>query len=481
MPKRKTGLNPLAVFLVIVAALVAVAMIIDWSTRSRMEVAQLPAARLAPEEMDHDQLLTAYSEIKIDALDARPSVLEDVGKRLNLARLLCAKSTPETAGADRERLLGALGLAYTIRRNNQLDHAAIREELRSVLALVKSDASLDQQQLARGMEFELFAHELLDKGDAAKIVPAMAALARSFRDQFPGREAATMLENPLLALTLSPAADAAFVDVLTAVSAAYADHSDPRLKQWSGKLADDAILLRLGLFPLYESIRRREYQAPRRFVEQLARFIPAELTDAGVTRIMQVVLDINELENREEARLGYQTIRDVIANRPDTEANRLNIADCERGLARLEALQKPVAFEVTDIRGRTLRLDDPEFMDHAFVVCVIGRGADFDSLCRDKITTEGVAAIESRNIHIVVHCPGLDAAQAEAELTSWSGANIFIVADPERTSPLGTACPVSQPPFIWLISRHHTLADFNLSPDELVVAVESLMYSRDGG
>ncbi len=481
MPKKKRKLNPLGVFLAIVAGLVAVAMAVDWSTRSRLQVTQQPGAPLTLEQMSREQLLVAFGEIRFDGFDARPSVLESVERRLQLARLVHAKATPDTARPDLERLLGALGTAYTIRRANQLDFSASRDEMRLVLAEVDQDFDQNQQQLARGMEFELLAHELTDGGDPAQIVPEMTSLARRFRDEFPGREAAELLENPLLGMTGSDLPGDAISEVLAAVSSVYADHPDEPLRQWSGRLADDAVLRRQGLFPLYESVRRRDYQAPSRFIERIGDFLAPELTDAGVARIVLSVLDFNELEYEQDARLGYQRIREAIVARPDTEANRQNIADCDRGLQRLDALHQPVSFEVTDVKGRTLRLDDPQFAEHAFFVIVVSRGADFDSFCRENITLEGVEPLEGRNVHLVALCLGLDADQAQKELESWTATDVYIVPDPDRSSQLLAACPISKPPFAWLVSRRHTLANFNLSPEELMLAIEELMYSRDSG
>jgi hypothetical protein len=481
VPKNKRKLNPLGVFLAIVAGLVAIAMAIDWSTRSRLEVTEQPGVPLTLEQMSREQLLTAFNEIRFDGFDARPSVLEGVDRRVQIARLVYAKTTAATARKDIERLLGALGTAYTIRRANQLDFSANRDELRTVLALVNEEFDQEQRQLARGMEFELLSHQLADGGDPAQIVPEMTKFARRFRDEFSGREAAELLANPLFSLTLSELPGDAASEVLAAVSSVYADHPDEQLRLWSGKLADDAVMRRKGLFPLYESMRRGDYLAPSQFVERIGDFLAPELTDAGVARIIMAVSEINELQNGPDSRLGFQRIREIIVARPDTEDNRRNIAECDRGLERLDALHKPVSFEVTDLRGRTLRLDDPQFSEHAFIVTVISSGTDFDSFCNDQITIEGIESLESRNIHLVALCLGLDAAEAQKELGSWASTNVYIVPDPDRNSTLLAACPTSHTPFAWLVSRRHTLADFNLSQAEVVHAVEGLMYSRDGG
>lgn len=475
MAAKRRIWTPLRIFFATVCLLIAIAVLWDAFHRESVDVSGVRAPR-TQEELGISELKVRFDSLSPNTEDPRPSTLEKLEQRSELAALMVRKSTAEELPANLLLQLQALRDCYRVYRRNQLDSGKWNQELRSVIERVERDGSGELLENALLLHFQLDCDRLIDGGEPAEIIPSIDQSLRRLAASMTDPLSANELEKSLLTMSTRPGAGAETVQLLECVSGIFAGHQVPVLAKWGSKLGDDAIFLRHGVFEVYEQIRSEQPDAAASFLSILPELLAEHLSDHGLQRLAAVSEAISLRTSAATARQCYQLILERARAREASELARGCIRSCENAIARIDRLGQRLDLSVTDVDGRTLRIgEDTNLADTGLVICAVDRVDDFSRIFGPFIERQQQSM---RNMRLVVLALGQDEASARSAYGDWLGPNVLVVADRNSDGPLAKACPPENLPWIWIVSRDHRLIDFGVPLERLATAVENMNFSR---
>jgi hypothetical protein len=426
--------------------------------------------------MDLEELRLRFDATRVEVADKRPSTIRALRDRLDIVRMMVRKSkSPVELLRSQKLLMHALQNCYAIYRLNELNYDAIQKEFVEIIDLLIQEGNTDSRRTALIFGFDLHANRILDGETVPEIVPKMKAYAAGIRKEFPDEETAAQIERSIFELLFKGKKDDQRIDeIVMAVGDLFSDHPDNRLKTWSQKIKDDLLFREFGMFEIYKEITLSVPGSGARFLQKLPEVLERNPSAHSFGRIIGVCTDLEKTDFYEDAGNGYRMLLDQLklTDPTDTTNGRL---DCENGLRRLANLGKKVTAKFTDATGTVYSIDDPAFENHAFLVCSINSPEDFKANYEQYLSVE---ALVSRKVELVVICCGLNAQQVNQAFKSFAEPRILLIPDPELNSELYQACPSRISPFLWIISRQHTLQDIDVTVEQIASEMEALRYTQ---
>ncbi len=480
--KKKFRLKPFHVFLATVVLVVFVVIVYDVATRKSKNVVEFQEdVVLGLEDMDMSQLRIKFDSIEVVKTRFRPSTLNALNERIDVARMMLKKSTtPDEENANRVFLMDALGEAYIVLRKNRTDYVepefvAVRKELLATIDLAAARNTGEDRRHPLLGGFRIAADQIADGSSTPETLEKIRQTCEALGKEFLDIETAARIEEILLPLTLNPALGPEVNEVISQVSKIYVNHPDKELREWSSKLTDDLVFRKLGLFVIHDDVANVRQDSAKKFLASLNDIIREPISPAGFDRLIGFCRELDSHDEYAVSLEVYRRIEQHLSQPELIEKNRENIIDCQNGIRRIESLGKIAQGEFVDAYGTSVGLDGELLRNKAILVLAVRSKREFESILKEST---GVDGLRSLNTRLVVVCVGMDSATAKNEFGPKPHDDYFVVPDPDLNSVFYAVCPTESTPTFWLLSRDHKLADIQILPSQLTAIAEELRFAR---
>lgn len=472
----KRRFSAIQIFLAAVGVIVMAAVVYDVSRRASVTVTPKDRVPSSFADMNLTQLRARFESTLIASTEFRPSTMQALEQRAEIARMMIRKSaTAEEMLDSEELLLGALTSLYSIKRNNKKPYAGERAEMEALLEKIVADREHKVRALALLIQFDLESHALQDGKDGEAALQRMKQLVDTLRADFPDPGTADMIEKTILELMQSGLTDTTVDQLLEYVSGKYADHEDPQLREWSETLGDNRFLRKHDVFRIHVRLRNQYPGASKEYLAALPEILKEPLSASGLRRLAGFCNDLEAANENADASACFDLIARHIEGLPPSEETGNTLQACRDGMTRIAALGTPARLSFVDVFTGPHSTDDAKFRNVAFVVGVFSANDEFEQLYSQYLSIE---ALRSRNVRLLVLFQGMTAEQVRSAQSGMADSGVLMVADPDSTSEILAICPVRETPFFWVLSRSHIVQDTNILPDQMAQVCEALMFSN---
>jgi|GEM_PF-5509481 len=474
---KKQLLTPVRIFFGTILLVVLGATLYDVANRKSTNVVEVKENRaIGLDEMDLNELRIKFDSIQFANTALRPSTMIALDERIAVAKMMISKSgTPEELLAGKTHLMNALESAYLLRRENGLETASARDELAEAIAQVADASSGPDRGVALLLGYEIETQRIMDGSQTPETLEKTRIACETIGKEFGDVETAAKIENFLNLLLLAPDLGQEVDEIIRQVISVYSNSPEKKLQEWAVKLADDLVFRSLDMFEIYKGLGVASPDTAKLLLGKLDEVFRHPFSPLGFARIIGFCRDLDSQAEFEITLEAYRRIEQHLSSPELIDQNRENITECQYGIRRIESLGKPLTGKFVDVMGRSIELDGDGLKGNAMLVLAVRSAAEMEPAIRNLVS---VSKLASRKIRFAVLCVGMDPEAVRKEFAKWLNDDFFIVPDPELNSLLFSFCPTGITPTLWVLSRDHTLIDFQVTPDQVPGIVDALSFAR---
>lgn len=259
-----------------------------------------------------------------------------------------------------------------------------------------------------------------------------------------------------------------FSELARALISAYSGTNNLAIQVWIRELSDELLFEKFNYRDLLIKCEMGAPGAYESYLTSLPQILSGKPTPLGYARLVSAGNSFERVNRTKEAAEVYRLVAASIPQPTSGELAEV-IRGCESGERRIAAIGQRFQFEGTDISGRKLELADV-LGKPAVVAFLSGAAPDFE-LQMTKLQAD-LRPLLKRGLSLVVVCVDITPDALPADVVKNDSKQVWLLADPERSSVAWKQSQAEVLPLIVLIDSVGVIQRYTNLDIHLVTTVE---------
>lgn len=265
-----------------------------------------------------------------------------------------------------------------------------------------------------------------------------------------------------------------FSELARAVVSAYSGTNNLAIQVWTRELSDELLFEKFNYRDLLIKCEMGAPGAYDAYLGILPQILAGKPTPLGYARLVSVGNSFERVNRIREASEVYRLVAESIPL-PASEEMAEVIRGCESGKKRIASIGQRFTFEGTDVSGRKIQL--AAILGKPVVVAFLS-GADPEFQPQFKKLQADLRPLLKRGLSLVIVCVDITADALMAEVVNNDFQQVWVIADPDRSSVAWKQSQAEVLPLIVLVDSVGMIQRFANLDIHLVTTVEGELSKK---